>query len=169
MPAAPLLFLGDSATGEVWEFGAGPTDDGVAFVPLAKSARVAPAGIGGECIFTALYFAVTHRIINNNPVLVRVTPIINGVPQDGTGGTTDERKIVTLDYVGGARKTELFELGLSIPNIHLTIERGRHAMRGTWFQYLVEGTQLDAGAGELTFEVSELEYEIVRESTPEGG
>ena len=133
-------------------------DNGAVYVPVAKSNPIAPAGASGECIFTNVYITITHSM----EVDIRLTPIVDFVAIDGTGGQPDERLVFSLPALG-ARLTERFEMGLSLPFPLTGTERIRNALRGAWFQLQAEALT-PLAAGDLIFDQTELEYEVVRES-----
>lgn len=167
MSFTPRLYVGDYESGDIMLFNSTSVDDDQQFQVRALTARVAPAGAGGECIFTSLYLTVTHDLVTDD-VDLTVTPVLDGATLDGAGGNPDERTTVTLAVQGTpARVTEVFEVGLSIPNTfnQAQTEQGRNAMRGTWMQVLIEsGAALDSGDGEIILESVEVEYEVVQES-----
>ena len=155
----PTLFYGGRDTeASVLEANVGFQDNGADYVPLAKSNPVAPAGASGECIFTNVYVTITHSM----GVDIRFTPIVDFVPLDGTGGQPDERLVFTLPALA-ARLTERFEMGLSLPFPLTGTERFRNALRGAWFPLQAEALA-PLAAGDLIFDQTELEYEVVRES-----
>lgn len=155
----PTLFYGGRDTeASVIETNQGFQDNSADYIPLAKSNAIAPAGASGECEFRNVYITITHSMA----VDIRLTPIIDFVPQDGTGGTSDERLTFSLPALG-ARLTERFEMGLSIPFPIPGPTRFRNAPRGAWFQLLAEA-EAPLAAGDLIFEQVELQFEVVRES-----
>lgn len=156
----PILFFGgrDTEAG-VLETNTGFQDNTVDYVPSALSNAVAPAGASGECVFKNVYITITHDMA----VDIRLTPIVDFVALDGTGGQPDERLIFTLPDLTPTRLTERFEMGLSLPFPLTGPERFRNALRGAWFQLLAEGIN-GLAAGDLIFDQVELEYEVVRES-----
>lgn len=163
MPGTPiptLFFGGRDTNANVLQTGAGNDDNGVAIAPLARSVAVAPAGSSGECIFKNVYLTTTHDM----GCQLRLTPILDFVPLDGTGGQPDERLTITLsDLTASGRLTQRFEMGLSLPFPLTGTERFRNAMRGAWFQLQVEVVGGLAN-GTVIFEQVELEFEVVRES-----
>ncbi|MCL7965374.1 MAG: hypothetical protein M8858_08150 [marine benthic group bacterium] len=163
----PNMFLGRKDTlAEVFQWSDGATDGsnggaGDTIVGLAKSVRWAPAGVGGEAIFTRMWIALTYDM---DAVTLRFTPILDGVPQDGTGGTPDLRQSLALTGSVGTRVTERYEFTLYYPyDDGVDSDALRVALRGCWFQLLVE-TTTTLGDGTLIIEQPEIEYEIVRES-----
>ncbi len=155
----PVLFFGRADTSaDVFQTNLGSDDDGVVITPKALSNAVAPAGASGEAIFRNIYLTLTHDMA----VDVRLTPIVDFVPLDGSGGQPDERQTLTLAGLG-ARTTTRFEFGLSRPSDLTPSPAFRNALRGAWFQLLVEAIN-GLAAGDLIIEQVELEIEIVRES-----
>jgi hypothetical protein len=158
-PIPTMFFGGRDTEASVLATDQGFEDNTVAYVPLAKSNPVAPAGASGECIFKNVYITITHDMA----VDIRLTPIIDFVALDGTGGQPDERLIFSLPDLTPNRLTERFEMGLSLPFPLTGTERFRNALRGAWFQLQVEAIN-GLAAGDLIFDQTELEYEVVRES-----
>ena len=162
MPGTPIptLFYGGRDTeASVLQADVGFEDNLVPYVPSALSNAVAPAGASGECIFKNVYITLTHDMA----VDIRLTPIVDFVPLDGTSGQPDERLIFTLPDLTPDRLTERFEMGLSKPFPLTGPTRFRNALRGAWFQLLAEAIN-GLAVGDLIFDQVELEYEIVRES-----
>ncbi len=156
----PQLFLGRSLEPVLLRVGKGYTDDGEPYEMLARSRSLAPAGPGGECIFTLLYLTTLHY---TDDVSVWITPIVDQVAQptqrlDLTG---------VLDSVG---ERQTHEIGLAVPYLVGGVERLRFAPRGTWFDVQIEtkygAAEVGAApvASKQIIESVELEYEIVRES-----
>lgn len=131
-------------------------DDGVIYEMLARSRPYAPAGAGGEAIFTMLYLVTTHYDVS---VSLFVTPYV-----DFAALATQQ-----IDLIGAANpanKSTVHELALSVPYIVGGIERLRVAPRGTWFDVKVE-TKIAAGnpaSARVVIDGGEVETEIVRES-----
>ncbi len=168
MPGTPIpnLFLGRGDTAaHLMQWNVGNDDNGNpggdAIDLLARSVRFAPGGVGGEAIFTTIWVALTYDM---DSVSVRFTPILDGIAQDGTGGTVDLRQTVALTGTPGTRVTERFEFGMSLPYDDGSSSNAiRTALRGTWFQLLVD-TVGGLGDGDLIIEQPEIEFEVVRES-----
>lgn len=155
----PTLFYGGRDTeASVIEANVGFQDNGADYLPLATSNAIAPAGASGENEFRNVYITITHSM----GVDIRLTPIIDFVPLDGTNGQPDERLVFTLPPLA-ARLTERFEMGLSIPFPLTGPARFRNAPRGAWFQLKAEALA-PLAAGDLIFEQVELQFEVVRES-----
>lgn len=163
----PNLFFGRKDTlAEVFEWSSGATDGsnggaGDQINPLAKTVRFAPAGVGGEAIFTRMWLALTYDM---DAVTLRFTPILDGVAQDGTGGTPDLRQTLTLAGTPGTRVTERWEFTLYRPyDDGVDPDAVRVALRGCWFQMMID-TTTTLGTGDLFIEQPEIEFEVVRES-----
>jgi hypothetical protein len=155
----PTLFYGGRDTeASVLEANVGFQDNTVDYIPLAKSNAVAPAGASGDCEFRNVYITITHSM----EVEIRLTPIVDFVPLDGTAGQPDERLVFSLPALG-QRFTERFEMGLSKPFPLSGPARFRNALRGSWFQLQAEAL-IPLAAGDLIFEQVELEFEVLRES-----
>ncbi len=152
----PALFAGQASEPILMRIGSGYTDDGEPYEMYGLSDPVAPAGEGGEVMFTLLY--VTTRRYDSD-VSFWFTPIIDGVAQ------STQR----LDLAASASdqgEFETHEIGLSI--LHSGVVPFRYAPRGTWFQLLVE-TRYDSDGGTAAAQIIEsveLEFEVVRESRP---
>lgn len=159
-PIPTLFFGGIDTAAKVLQTNFGFTDDGVAYVPSLLTNAVAPAGASGECIFRNLYITITHSMETD----LRITPVVDFVPLDGTGGQPDERLVIPLaDLTATGRETDRYEMGLSLPFPLVGTERFRNALRGAWFQVLLEAIN-GLADGDLIFEQVELEFEVVRES-----
>jgi hypothetical protein len=153
--AKPRLYFGLRGAAALVEGGVGFRDNGVAYNLLAKTARLAPGGPAGECIFTALYLTVVHFA----NVAFTVTPIIDEVAQP-----SQELQFIGLDPLGGPfteahRKVETVELGLSVPYVYGGIEQLRTYPRGTWIEVLVQ-TALGIPTF-LRIDELEVEHEVV--------
>jgi len=156
----PTLFYGGRDTeASVIEANVGSQDNGADYIPLSKSNAVAPAGASGDCEFSNIYITITHSM----EVDIRLTPIVDFVPLDGTNGQPDERLIFSLPDLTPDRLTERFEMGLSKPFPLTGPARFRNALRGAWFQLQAEAVA-PLAAGDLIFEQVELQYEVLRES-----
>lgn len=161
---ATRLFLGLGDAAEIYRWGSAPTDAGAAVVVRAESARYAPAGVGGEAIFTALIPVISY----NAAATVRFVPIVDDVVYDGQAGNGPNAavEVVLAAPATGHRVRYRKELGLSMPYVRDGVDRGRFALRGVWFQCRVEITSaigLDTlgQPGEVVLEGYELEFEPV--------
>lgn len=149
---AARVFFGQGGGGAIYAAGESALDGGNAFDARARTARIAPAGASGECIFPAVWVVLTWTM----PVTVRVTALVDGVE-------VTSAEIVLPSQA--TRVTERREIGLSIRLVdaHLNIEVARFSPRGTWLQVEVKTTPVLAD-GELIFEGIEAEFEVVSES-----
>lgn len=150
----PKLYFGGTAT--LYEYDSGHQDAGQAITGLAQPNAVAPAGVGGECLFTLLYLTLSWTMATS----VKIVPVLDGVRFDGVS-EDDESTTITL-AASTRRQTKRFEifLGRNAKWPDGTVF-GRRAMRGVWFTYEITATAAD---GTLVCEGSELEVEVVRES-----
>lgn len=159
-PIPSLFFGGRETSAKVLQTNSGFEDDGVAYAPMLRTNPVAPAGASGECIFRNAFVTITHSMATD----IRITPIVDFVPLDGTGGQPDERLVFSLpDLTATGRRTDRYEMGLSLPFPLTGTERFRNALRGAWFQLQLEAIN-GLADGDLIFEQVELEHEVVRES-----
>src|SRR5574341_267236 len=147
--SVPRLFLGELGGNRLLKADDGFQDASAAIVVRAETVPVAPAGPGGEAIFSALYLVLTATMA----VTIQVTPIVDGVAL--------EMQDITLS-AQTERKTTHHELGLSIPLMEGPTEMARFAPRGTWFQARIVVPAL--AAGDLIIDGVSLEHEVVRES-----
>lgn len=129
-------------------------DDSVIFNASGKSNRVAPAGAGGECIFTVLYLTTTHFDVN---VSLFITPYVDGV-------ALTRQRLNLVGVPGTDGETKVNEIGLSVGHSIAAVERLRYAPRGTWFQVLVETDAAVVALGAVQVAEVNVEYEVVRES-----
>jgi hypothetical protein len=148
--AAPILYVG-SRTDKVLKAGVGYDDDGVAYTALARSERLAPAGAGGECIFTMLYLTTRHY---TSSVSINVTPIVDNV-------TLATQTIALTGAASTTGNRQTHELVLSLPYVRASVEQLRTAPRGTWIELLIESSGTSA---KQIVESAEIEYEVVRET-----
>lgn len=156
--AKPTLYVGLAADPQLCQAGQGFDDAGAPYNLVARTDRVALAGVGGECVFSALYLVVEHQ---GTAVELRVTPLVDGVPVSQT---------TILLPAAAQRTTDAYEIGLSVPVIDgLGNEVSRTAPRGTWLQVQVE--TIADGATEalswLRIDGPEIEYDVVQESRME--
>jgi hypothetical protein len=154
----PALFAGEWSEPVLLRIGSGYDDDGEPYELYGQSDPVAPAGEGGEAMFTLLY-VTTRRY--DSPVSFWFTPFVDGEALetqrlDLPASTTDQGE------------SETHEIGLTIPYTELGVEQLRYAARGTWFQLLVETRYGSEGGtpAEQIIESCTVEFEIVRESRP---
>jgi len=146
-----ILFLGEQGGNRLLRADDGYQDAGSAVPVRLETVPVAPAGPGGEAIFTALYVVLTATMAAS----VQVTPIVDGVEL--------ATQTITLS-AQASRKTTHHELGLSVALLEGATEVARFAARGTWFQARISVSAL--AAGDLIVDGLALEHEVVRESIP---
>lgn len=156
MSQVPRLILGRGAAvpSIMRANGAAYTDDSVVFNGSGRSNKVAPAGAGGECIFTVLYLTTTHFDVN---VSLFITPYVDGV-------ALTRQRLNLVGVPGTDGETKVNEIGLSLPHLVSAVERLRYAPRGTWFHVLVETDAAIVALGQCIVSEVEVEHEIVRES-----
>lgn len=137
--------------------GEGYTDDGEVYEMVARDRPFAPAGQGGEAIFTALWITTTTY---DDPVTLFITPYVDFVALE-----TQQ-----LDIPGAPNPTnaqQVHELALSVPwPAPPAAERMRNAPRGCYIDVRVE-TNIAGGFGSSTRQAVdgiEVEVEIVRDS-----
>lgn len=155
--SVPVLFLGELGGNRLLQADDGYQDGGNDIAIRAESVPWAPAGAGGEAIFTALFLAFTSTMA----VTITVTPIVWVI--DGEDVTVTE--LASQDIVlaaNAARVTSKHELGLSVPLMNGLVEVARFAPRGTWFAVRLEAAAL--AVGDLILDGASVEYEVVRES-----
>ncbi|KKM25825.1 hypothetical protein LCGC14_1591060 [marine sediment metagenome] len=143
-----VLFYGEANGKRLFQSDTGHQDVDQAIAFLAESDPVAPAGVGGESIFTGLVCVFLHTMA----CTVVVTPIVDGVEL--------ETQSIVLGSEGTRTRVQV-ELGLSIPITHSAVERGRCAPQGTWFQVRLAITAI--ATGDLIVEGVALEQEVVTE------
>lgn len=134
----------------------GTTDLGEPIEFVALSAEYAPAGFGGEAIFTDLRLTLFRD--NDEDMVLEVTPIVDGERQDP----------IDLELPAVAEPARaIHELGLA--NYHPSPEDPQYstALRGTYFQVELRtpgaGESVDLYNGRLVIEEVELEWDPVRE------
>jgi hypothetical protein len=152
--ATPVLIMGVGGGAKLLAYDpAAATDDGVAVPLRARSQELALSGAEAETSVFALLVVVTHTA----EVALVLTPILDGVPQDGSGGTEDLRHTIALDAVP-SRQTRRFELATETPiRDPAGRELGRMAQRGTFFGIEVDTSAL--ASGELLLDSVSVEYE----------
>jgi hypothetical protein len=132
--------------------GSGVTDDGAVVEARVVSNPVAPAGIGGECVFNRISLTVTRW--NAAIMELLVTPIIDG----------NEMAPVTINYKATTNPvTEITEVQVS--ELYVSddgIEQFRYRPRGAWLAVKIEtGDGLQEW---LSIEGVDLDYDVARES-----
>ena len=137
--------------------GEGYADDGVVYEMAARDRPFAPAGQGGEAIFTALWITTTTY---DDDVTLFITPFVDFVALE-----TQQ-----LDIPGRANPTneqQVWELALSVPYpAPPAQEYMRVAPRGCYIDVRIE-TNIAGGFGSSARQAIdgiEVEVEIVRDS-----
>lgn len=152
-PFTPGVFVFGARDGNsLFQAGEGFDDAGADITGHARPNEVAPAGPGGECVFTNLYIAFTRA--NTSEAVLEITPYLDGAAL--------APYTLTLPAVASAT-TEVQEVPLSIGRRSDGREVSRRHPRGTWFTFEVD-TVGGLPAERFTFEGSTVEYEVVRES-----
>jgi hypothetical protein len=140
-------------------------DGGTAFPVTVTTMHVAPAGLGGECVFRKAWVTVTASA----GCTLKLTPIIDGSSDavSGAGGTVSfVTPIFTMAQQGGTpapRVTQTFPIVLSQKLDVSGIEQSRWYCRGSRCAIKVE-TVGAVGSGELIIDGIELEHEVIRRS-----
>lgn len=122
------------------------TDAGEPVVGRVRSASLAPAGVGGEAAFLNLYV----KLSSSGSGLAVVTPVRDGEL------LVDERVLLPIDANGRPLVHRTHEVGLAVG------DEIRQAVRGTWFEALIELVDL-AGCGPVSVEGVEVEWDLVTE------
>lgn len=131
--------------------GQGTDDLGTGYTFRAKTRSYAPAGIGGECIFTNLYISLLRS--NTEDMTIEIVPIVDGVAQDAVA--------LVLEAVAAPLR-EVHEVGLAVFYPSAANPQIATAMRGCWFQTEVRSSGA-IPAGRTVVEGIELEHEVVTE------
>jgi hypothetical protein len=123
---------------------------------VALSNEYAPAGIGGEAIFTNVYITLLRS--NTEELTLLLTPYVDGAAED-------EIEIVRPATLVPIR--EILEVGLARYYPSAADPQIATAMRGTWFQADLRTPAIESVAtmpgGRLIIEGWELESEVVTE------
>lgn len=146
----PVLLLGRADDTVLLESNRGYTDDSVGYEASGITNRAAPAGIGGECIFTNLYFTTRHY---STAVLVRVGIILDGVELPAT--------TIALADGADAGTVREHEVSLLLPFYQGGVEVSRYAPRGTRVEVYA---RMVGVLGPVDIGGVEIEYEVVRET-----
>lgn len=127
-----ILLLGRAVGGDLHRYDTTEVADGGAPIALRTTTDLwAPNGWWGEAIWPT----VTVVVSSNLGATFQLTPIVDGIPLDGSGGQPDCR--VTFDFTtpaAGERTTRRLVVGLSRPIRVLGTPYGRMGLRGTWIQ-----------------------------------
>lgn len=142
-------FLG--ADGELALGASGVDDLGATLDALAETNAYAPAGIGGEAMFTNVYMSLFRDCTED--VTLIFTLIVDGVEEDPIN--------LTIPGVASPARS-VYEIGLSKPYPSAADPQILTAPRGQWVQLRVE-TSGGLPDGRFVIEGLELEREIVTE------
>lgn len=133
-----------------------PDDLGEPIELVALSNEYAPAGIGGEAIFTNVYLTLFRS--NDAELTLLLTPWVNGVA---------EETIEIVRPATAAPVREVLEIGLARYYPSALNPQIANAMRGTWFQAELRTPADESVAimpdGRVIVEGWELEHELVTE------
>lgn len=141
-------FLG---TDQLAEYGSGRLDLEAPVEARARSNIYAPAGAGGEAIFTNVYLTLTRA--NDETMSLLLTPIVDGVEQEP----------IELELEGVSDPVKaVHELGLAVPWPSAADPQILQALRGEWAQIQID-TAGGLPAGRVEIDGIELEVEIVTE------
>jgi len=147
------VFFGDYQGNRILLTGSGATDAGEAIDVRAEPNAIAPAGAGGEALFVALYFVLSHSM----PAEITITPVLDGV------ALPDCARRITLS-AQPQRVTTEHEVPLLRSYLRGGVERSRQYLRGVWLTYQVS-TPDGLGAGDLLIAATELEHAVLRKGT----
>lgn len=161
MPTATILLFGSSSNGDIYRTDPGNVADGATPVELRAITEVwAPNG----WLQNALYRTATVVVSSNVGATIRLTPILEGQPLDGTNSQPDARVTFTVPTpAAGERVVVRTPLGLSRP---VTLAGGSVAkvgIRGSWIQMLVESigaVTLPSGELNADFRVDAISVEV---------
>lgn len=151
----------------LWQTAMVTSDGGVALPVVLRTRAVAPAGLGGECVFAVAHLTIEWSL----GASLRITPIVDDVRADLTtdlGTVSLVRPMLTLaQQVAGPggmpRVTQTFSVPLVRRLLVGGIEQSRWYVRGARLALLVESLGV-LGAGDLAFDEPEVEYEVVQRS-----
>ncbi|MDZ7418791.1 MAG: hypothetical protein ONB52_21920 [candidate division KSB1 bacterium] len=147
---ATIVLAGGFDAPKIYRVDEGATDDGQAVVARLQSTPLAPAGAGGEAVFTAVYLVATLE----GQGTIWLTPIVDG--------TEYTEQAISFDFPT-RQEAATYEIGLSRPLVSGGAERARFALRGTWFALKVKA-QLVSTSGTIILEGVEVEHAVVQET-----
>ena len=166
-PLVPSVFL-LGAGAVVYRMGSGLTDPGSVIVAGRwESERIAYAGIGGE----AIYRALTLVLNSTAGCTLRLTPIVDDVVYDGTGGPIAYVDLVVPTPTTARRTWVNQECVFSLPYQDSGgVEQSRQGLRGCWGQFRIDviagpGADAEGNPGELILEGIALDAEVTRSSS----
>ena len=137
--------------GELHRGDQGSDDAGTDIAVYLQTNDLAPAGVGGECLFQSVKVAVTR--FNAVDWDLTVIPVVDGIALAG--------QTITLEGVANP-VTKLLDVPLSQPYLVGGVEVSRYVPRGAWIA--IRFTSDDAPDQEVTLEGVEVEYEVLTES-----
>lgn len=163
MPNNLLFAEGGAAVGAYQMSYANVDDNGTPVLIRAQTAVFAPNGWWQE----ALHRILTLMVSTNVGCALQVTPEVEGLLLDGTGGRPDARVafVIPVPSAGGERATIKVNVGLYQPVDFLGTPVGRTGLRGTFVRFLLESTSalvIPAGMEsppDCRFDGTELEWE----------
>lgn len=145
-------FFGLTGYDSMMEYGGVAQDDGEDVPLFARSRAAAPAGAGGEMIFTQLAIPIYRH--NPESVTLRVLPVVDDI----------EQPELTLELEPTpVPLREVRHLDIYRPILDGDAEVGRMAIRGAWWQMALRAEQ-GVAAGSIRIGQVELECETVIES-----
>lgn len=161
MASATILLFGGAAGGDVFRQLVGNLeDDGTPVLLSAITATWAPNG----WLQGAAFRTVTVSVSTNVGADFRLTPIVDGVALDGTGGQPDARVSWTLPAPSAGERTTIRQVvGLSRPVDLEGVQTMRVGIRGTFVQLLLETTSaivLPSGETDPDLRVAALSLEV---------
>lgn len=146
------LLFGRGDAGSIVRLNRGQLELGETVEAFLRPNVIAPAGIGGRCLFQNVYVAVE----GSTGGVVELTPVVDGKR------LTEEAITWVIPSDGTSRQLHRFEVPLSQKHEEAATERSRAGLVGTWFT--VEMVVLDTfGCGRLEFGGIEVEYVQLQE------
>lgn len=167
---ANLILYGGALSPDAYQYQQYQTDDDGTAVALRSTTSVwAPSGWWGEAVFRTCVVIFSTNV----GATVRLTPVVDGVPYDGTNDAPDCRVSYTIATpAAGERQVSREIIGVYRP---IRFEGdptvlGRVGLRGTYFQFVLDSIgAIDVPSGEanpdLRFEGVELDPEPARRTT----
>jgi hypothetical protein len=143
-------------TTDLYRFGSSAMDYDEHIEFLLEPNAVAPAGVGGECLFRNIWIVVTYNAVFE----LTFTPILDGKP------LTNEAHTWIVTATRDEPVTEKFEIGLGKTHPSYADQKTRYGQRGSWFSFRLEGRDLAQLCGIVEVEGVEIEYETLREGMP---
>lgn len=168
VPAVGLMWGEGRGSGiaRYWQAASVASDDGAPWPLLVETNDLAPAGLGGEALFTMAFLTVRAAA----GAVLRVTPIVDDreqLTQSANGLTVTVRQpTVALPQQSGVPPvllTQTFEIPLLVQMTRDGADLGVAHPRGERCRLRIESVG-PIGAGALRIESCELEHEVVRRS-----